>query len=158
MCHPPPLFYKSRIVYATYFVVAAQSCTSVYIPLRLLELLASSMLHRLCFITRRYTSLSFGRVPLCTLPLFILSSSVLKLSSSLNSIKKALAFVLLAVKRNKNHTYLYQKMDIWQGVIPWKGYFMKKIIPEYSFTEEQLNIIGGLSRVTGLTENVTNIL
>ena len=35
---------------------------------------------------------------------------------------------------------------------------MKKIIPEYSFTEEQLNIIGGLSRVTGLTENVTKIL
>ncbi len=35
---------------------------------------------------------------------------------------------------------------------------MKKIIPEYSFSEEQLNTIAGLSRATGLTENVTRIL
>lgn len=35
---------------------------------------------------------------------------------------------------------------------------MKKIIPEYSFSEGQLNIIASLSRATGLTENVTRIL
>ena len=35
---------------------------------------------------------------------------------------------------------------------------MKKIVPEYSFSEEQLNSISSLSRATGLTENVTRIL
>ena len=35
---------------------------------------------------------------------------------------------------------------------------MKKIVPEYSFSEEQLNTISSLSRATGLTENVTRIL
>ncbi len=35
---------------------------------------------------------------------------------------------------------------------------MKKIVPEYSFSEEQLNSISSLSRTTGLTENVTRIL
>lgn len=35
---------------------------------------------------------------------------------------------------------------------------MKKIIPEYSFSEGQLNTIASLARATGLTENVTRIL
>ena len=35
---------------------------------------------------------------------------------------------------------------------------MKKIIPEYSFSAEQLNSIQGLAERTGLTENVTRIL
>jgi len=35
---------------------------------------------------------------------------------------------------------------------------MKKIIPEYSFSEEQLNKISLLAKETGLTENVTRIL
>ena len=35
---------------------------------------------------------------------------------------------------------------------------MKKIIPEYSFSEEQLNIISSLAKETGLTEQVTRIL
>jgi single-stranded-DNA-specific exonuclease len=35
---------------------------------------------------------------------------------------------------------------------------MKKIIPEYSFSEEQLNKISVLAKETGLTENVTRIL
>ena len=35
---------------------------------------------------------------------------------------------------------------------------MKKILPEYSFSAEQLNIIADLAKKTGLTENVTRIL
>ena len=35
---------------------------------------------------------------------------------------------------------------------------MKKILPEYAFTQEQLNIISTLAAQTGLTENVTRIL
>ena len=35
---------------------------------------------------------------------------------------------------------------------------MKKIVPEYAFTQEQLNIIGNLAVETGLTENITRIL
>ncbi len=35
---------------------------------------------------------------------------------------------------------------------------MKKIIPEYAFSEEQLNKISVLAKETGLTENVTRIL
>lgn len=35
---------------------------------------------------------------------------------------------------------------------------MKKIIPEYSFSEEQLNIISVLAQETGLTEQITRIL
>ena len=35
---------------------------------------------------------------------------------------------------------------------------MKKIIPEYTFSEEQLHSISLLARATGLTENVTRIL
>jgi len=35
---------------------------------------------------------------------------------------------------------------------------MKKIIPEYTFSEEQLHSISLLARATGLTENVTKIL
>ena len=35
---------------------------------------------------------------------------------------------------------------------------MKKIIPEYSFSEEQLNIISSLAKETGLTEQITRIL
>ena len=35
---------------------------------------------------------------------------------------------------------------------------MKKIVPEYSFSEEQLNIISQLAQETGLTEHVTRIL
>ena len=35
---------------------------------------------------------------------------------------------------------------------------MKKIVPEYSFSAEQLHIISALSRETGLTEQITRIL
>lgn len=35
---------------------------------------------------------------------------------------------------------------------------MKRIVPEYSFNEEQLNIISDLARETGLTEQITRIL
>ena len=35
---------------------------------------------------------------------------------------------------------------------------MKKIVPEYSFSEEQLNIISVLAQETGLTEQITRIL
>ena len=35
---------------------------------------------------------------------------------------------------------------------------MKKIVPEYSFSEEQLNIISQLAKETGLTEQITRIL
>ena len=35
---------------------------------------------------------------------------------------------------------------------------MKKIVPEYAFSQEQLNIVSALARETGLTENVTRIL
>ncbi|MBQ8374423.1 MAG: single-stranded-DNA-specific exonuclease RecJ [Clostridia bacterium] len=35
---------------------------------------------------------------------------------------------------------------------------MKKLVPEYAFTQEQLNIISDLAREVGLTENVTRIL
>ena len=35
---------------------------------------------------------------------------------------------------------------------------MKKIVPEYSFSEEQLNSISALARETGLTEQITRIL
>ena len=35
---------------------------------------------------------------------------------------------------------------------------MKKIIPEYSFTQEQLNRISVLAQETGLTEQITRIL
>ncbi len=35
---------------------------------------------------------------------------------------------------------------------------MKKIVPEYSFSAEQLNIITGLAEQTGLTEHITRIL
>ena len=35
---------------------------------------------------------------------------------------------------------------------------MKKIIPEYSFSEEQLNSISALAKETGLTEQITRIL
>ena len=35
---------------------------------------------------------------------------------------------------------------------------MKKIIPEYTFSEEQLNIISVLAQETGLTEHITRIL
>ena len=35
---------------------------------------------------------------------------------------------------------------------------MKKIIPEYAFTQEQLNKIAALAEATGLTENITRIL
>ena len=35
---------------------------------------------------------------------------------------------------------------------------MKKIVPEYAFTQEQLNIVSVLARQAGLTENVTKIL
>ena len=35
---------------------------------------------------------------------------------------------------------------------------MKKISPEYSFSEEQLNIISVLAKETGLTEAITRIL
>ena len=35
---------------------------------------------------------------------------------------------------------------------------MKKIVPEYSFSAEQLNIIAGLAEETGLTEHITRIL
>ena len=35
---------------------------------------------------------------------------------------------------------------------------MKKIVPEYNFSEEQLNNISVLAKETGLTENVTRIL
>ena len=35
---------------------------------------------------------------------------------------------------------------------------MKKILPEYAFTQEQLNTIADLAASAGLTENVTRIL
>ena len=35
---------------------------------------------------------------------------------------------------------------------------MKKIVPEYSFSEEQLNTIALLAKETGLTEQITRIL
>ncbi len=35
---------------------------------------------------------------------------------------------------------------------------MKKIIPEYSFSEEQLHIVAALAKETGLTEQITRIL
>ena len=35
---------------------------------------------------------------------------------------------------------------------------MKRIVPEYSFSEEQLNIISDLAAATGLTEQITRIL
>ena len=35
---------------------------------------------------------------------------------------------------------------------------MKKIVPEYEFTQEQLNIVSALAETTGLTENITRIL
>ena len=35
---------------------------------------------------------------------------------------------------------------------------MKKIVPEYAFTQAQLNIISSLATQTGLTENITRIL
>ena len=35
---------------------------------------------------------------------------------------------------------------------------MKKLVPEYAFTQEQLNIIDSLAYETGLTENITRIL
>ena len=35
---------------------------------------------------------------------------------------------------------------------------MKKIVPEYTFSEEQLNIIATLAENAGLTEHVTRIL
>ena len=35
---------------------------------------------------------------------------------------------------------------------------MKKIVPEYSFAEEQLNIISALAKQTGLTEQIVRIL
>ena len=35
---------------------------------------------------------------------------------------------------------------------------MKKIIPEYAFGQEQLNIVSALAQETGLTENITRIL
>ena len=35
---------------------------------------------------------------------------------------------------------------------------MKKLIPEYSFSEEQLNSISSLAKETGLTEQITRIL
>ncbi len=35
---------------------------------------------------------------------------------------------------------------------------MKKIIPEYAFGQEQLNIVSALAQATGLTENITRIL
>ncbi len=35
---------------------------------------------------------------------------------------------------------------------------MKKIVPEYSFSAEQLNIVNALAEQTGLTQNVTRIL
>ena len=35
---------------------------------------------------------------------------------------------------------------------------MKKIIPEYSFSAEQLNIVSDLAEETGLTEHITRIL
>ena len=35
---------------------------------------------------------------------------------------------------------------------------MKKIVPEYSFSEEQLNSISSLAKETGLTEQITRIL
>ena len=37
-------------------------------------------------------------------------------------------------------------------------WFMKKIIPEYSFTEEQLNTISVLAQESGLTEHIARIL
>ena len=35
---------------------------------------------------------------------------------------------------------------------------MKKIVPEYSFSAEQLNIVAELAEETGLTEHITRIL
>ena len=35
---------------------------------------------------------------------------------------------------------------------------MKKLVPEYSFSAEQLNIVAELVKKTGLTEQVTRIL
>ena len=35
---------------------------------------------------------------------------------------------------------------------------MKKLFPEYSFSEEQLNSISSLAKETGLTEQITRIL
>ena len=35
---------------------------------------------------------------------------------------------------------------------------MKRIVPEYSFSEEQLNSISDLAAATGLTEQITRIL
>ena len=35
---------------------------------------------------------------------------------------------------------------------------MKKIVPEYTFSEEQLNNISVLAKETGLTDSVTRIL
>ena len=35
---------------------------------------------------------------------------------------------------------------------------MKKIVPEYSFSEEQLNIVSALAKESGLTDQITRIL
>ena len=35
---------------------------------------------------------------------------------------------------------------------------MKKLVPEYAFNAEQLHIVSGLAKQTGLTEQITRIL